>query len=100
MCNAGPYESPDERGPNSSDKVDSPSKARAALTGFVIGAVLPVGYGVYGKLQHYAYVASLGPDQGACGMGAVSALGMIFVVGPFCGAIGSVLGWARQWAVQ
>jgi hypothetical protein len=43
--------------------------------------------------QHYASVSSLGPNEAACGMGALGALAMIFVVGPLCGIVGAFSGW-------
>lgn len=69
------------------------SSKRCALIGFGIGAIAPLAFGVYGLQQHYAYVSSLGPNEAACGMGAVSALAMIFVGGPIFGIIGAVSGW-------
>ena len=63
------------------------------MTGFAFGAAAPVGYGIYGMHQHNIYVASLGPNEGVCGMGALGALAMIFVIGPFCGIVCAGLGW-------
>ncbi len=64
------------------------------MIGFALGAALPVAFGTYGMQQQYAYVASLAPGEAACGMGAFGSLAMILVIGPFCGMIGAVSGWA------
>lgn len=63
------------------------------MIGFALGAAVPVAFGMYGIHQHNIYVASLGPNEGACGMGALGAMAMIFVIGPFCGMIGAGSGW-------
>lgn len=69
------------------------SRWRWAVIGFALGAAVPVAFGMYGIHQHNIYVASLGPNEGACGMGALGALAMIFVIGPFCGMFGAGSGW-------
>ena len=58
-----------------------------------LGAAVPVAFGSYGMYQHNIYLASLGPNEAACGNGALGALAMIFVVGPVCGMIGAGSGW-------
>ena len=63
------------------------------MIGFTVGAAAPVAFGIYGMHQHNIYVASLGPNEAACGMGALGAMAMIFVIGPFCGMIGAGSGW-------
>ncbi len=61
--------------------------------GAVLGMSAPLVLGVYGIQQHYAYIASLPPGGVACGNGAFGPLALIFVVGPFFGAIGGGWGW-------
>ena len=76
----------------------SRSRPRAALLGFAIGAVLPVGYGMYAMYHESVYYASLpqGDDFARCGMGSLAAFMMIFFVGPICGAIGPAAGFAAS----
>jgi len=104
MNDTNPYETPGEHSQAPSLAVPSQLKARWAVAGFLLGAALPVGYGIYGLQQHVVYTASLAPGEGACGMGALAAAMMICVVGPFCGAIGAASGWtaamAKLWAAR
>ena len=61
--------------------------SRPTIIGFVAGAALPVAYGVYVVVHEIAYYASLGPGEGACGMGMCLAYSLIFIVGPVCGSV-------------
>ncbi len=61
--------------------------------GFGLFASPPAAFGIVGMQQHYAYIATLAPNEGACGTGAIIALAMMLVVGPICGAIGAAAGW-------
>ena len=93
MQDDNPYSSPvgETNRPSANQKHNS--RKQWALIGFALGAIVPIGYGVYGMQRHYAYVSSLGPNEAACGMGALGPMAMIFVVGPFCGIIGALSGW-------
>ena len=93
MRDANPYRAPSDPRRNTPVRRKPRSKWRWALTGFALGASLPVGFGIYGMQQHYAYVASLGPNEAACGTAALGFLTLIVVVGPFCGMIGAASGW-------
>ena len=66
---------------------------RWALIGFLLGAALPVGYGIYSVHQFRLYVASLPPNTIACGNAVLGAFVLILVVGPFFGMIGAAFGW-------
>ena len=66
------------------------------LSGLMLGALIPVGYGCYGIYQHQIQLSTLGPDEGVCGMGMLVSLGWIFPGGPFGGLIGgSILAAAK-----
>lgn len=69
------------------------SRWRLAMIGFAVGAAAPVAIGMYGIHQHNIYIASLGPNEDVCGTGALGAMVMIFVIGPFLGMIGACSGW-------
>jgi hypothetical protein len=43
--------------------------------------------------RNQLYLASLSPNEAACGMGALGSFVMIFMIGPFCGMIGAGFGW-------
>lgn len=92
MNDSNPYQSPD----NASRIATVPKKPRSrwkwAMVGFALGAAAPVALGVLGMHQHDMYVASLGPNESACGMIAFGAIVMIFVLGPISGLIGAGLG--------
>lgn len=68
--------------------------SRASITGFVIGAALPVGWDVY-VIAHDEWVnhtsMSLGSEVGYCGLGYLSACLAILIAGPVCGAIGAAI---------
>ena len=93
MQDSNPYQTPDSTSRTAADSDRPRSRWRWALTGFVIAAAAPVSFGMYGMYQHNLYIASLGPNEAACGMGALGSLAMMFVVGPFCGTIGAGAGW-------
>lgn len=93
MSGVNPYRLVDVQGHSAKPTVKPRHKLRRTMIGFFFGAALPVGFGVYGMHQHSAYVASLGPNEAVCGMGAFASFMMIFVVGPFCGMIGAASGW-------
>jgi hypothetical protein len=61
--------------------------SRPTIIGFVTGAALPVSYGVYVFFHEMAYRSSLGPGEGACGMGMCLAYSLILIVGPVCGTV-------------
>ena len=63
------------------------------MIGFALGAAIPVAFGSYGMYQHELYLASLGPNETACGTGSLGSFIMIFMIGPFCGMIGAGAGW-------
>ena len=75
------------------------SRVRWAMIGFVLSAAIPVAFGSYGMYQDQIHLASLGPTEGACGMGALGSLVMIFMIGPFCGMIGAGSGWIA-WGID
>lgn len=61
--------------------------SRPTIFGFVVGAALPVAYGVYIVIHETAHRATLGPGEGACGLGMCLAYSLIFIVGPVCGTV-------------
>lgn len=61
--------------------------------GFALGACVPMVLGLVGMLRHYAYLASLDPNEAACGTGALGPLALIFLVAPSSGSVGAVIGW-------
>lgn len=61
--------------------------SRPTVIGFVAGAALPVVYGVYVIIHETAHRASLGPGEGACGLGMCLAYSLIFIAGPVCGTV-------------
>ena len=91
MQNANPYRSPNNETIKQSARMRA--RKRWILIGFALGASVPMAFGMYGIQQHYIYISTLGPNEAACGMGALGALAMIFVVGPFLDTIGAVSGW-------
>ena len=93
MQDSNPYQVPDSATRTATNIVRPRLRWRWALLGFTIAATAPVAFGMYGMHQHRLYIASLGPNEAACGMGALGALAMIFVIGPFCGMIGGCAGW-------
>ncbi len=93
MSDTNPYRIPDDDGPVQAAAPESQFKARCVLAGFLIGGVIPVGYGIYGLQQQAAYAATLAPGEGMCGMGGMLAMMMICVVGPVLGGIGAGAGW-------
>lgn len=87
------YQPPDGTLPTGANGDQPRSRGRWALTGFFIAAAAPLAFGIYGMHQHHLYIVTLGPNEVACGMGAIGSLAMMFVIGPFCGAIGTGAGW-------
>ena len=96
MQDSNPYQSPHSPSRIGSVTGQQGSRWRWALVGFAIAAAVPVAFGMYGMHQHNLYVASLGPNEAACGMGALGSLAIIFVIGPFCGMIGAGAGWVAS----
>ena len=99
MEDSNPYQSPDSPSRIASVANTPRSRWSWALAGFTIAAAAPVAFGMYGMHQHNLYIASLGPNEAACGMGALGSLAMIFVIGPFCGMIGGGAGWVA-WGID
>ena len=96
MTDVNPYQSPERETLKSRVTPKPGLRKRWALIGFAVGAAAPATFGLYGMQQHYAYVSSLGPNEAACGMGALGAIAMIVVAGPFCGMFGATLGWVTS----
>ena len=93
MKDPNPYQSQESQ-PRSTGPADwRRTRWRWALIGFALGAAVPVAVGIHGMHQHSLSIASLGPNEAACGAGALAALAMMLVVGPFCGMIGAGAGW-------
>jgi len=93
MQESNPYQTPSPSTPAVTASHQPRSRIRWSLTGLALGAAIPVAFGSYGMYQHQLYLASLGPNEAACGMGALASFMMIFIVGPFCGMIGAGCGW-------
>lgn len=94
MSEANPYQAPRSNTVPTFDHRSLPSKAKWALVGAALFASPPIAHGFYLLQHNYEYMASLGPNEAACGMGGLAALVVIFVIGPICGIIGASLGWA------
>jgi hypothetical protein len=71
------------------------ARLRWALIGFGLTAALPVSLGLSSLVYEWVYRASFPhqPNSGWCGMGVLLSYAMIFVVGPFCGLFGAIVGW-------
>lgn len=93
MDNSNPYMTPEQHHRNRDAALESQFKARCALTGFLSGAVLPVGYGIYVFQHEAAHAATLAPGEAMCGSGGMLAMMMICVAGPVLGGIGAAAGW-------
>ena len=93
MENANPYRPSNRAMIQRSAHSIRRSKVRWALVGFALGAAIPWAYGLYGMYQFNVYAASLPPDTGACGNGALASLALIILVGPMCGMVGAAAGW-------
>lgn len=58
------------------------------VTGCMLGAAVPAGFGMYGLWITWSQAAELPPGTGQCGMGALGSLVLIIVVAPICAALG------------
>lgn len=69
---------------------------RPTLAGFLAGSFIPFAYGVQWMANDISYRAAMPklPNQAFCGMGTLGAIALLFVIGPACGAVGAVVGWA------
>ena len=94
MQDSNPYQLPKDRSRNGSANAKPFSRRRWALLGFLIGAIYPIGCGIYGICQFRLYVATLPQGMPVCGMPVLGAYAMILVVGPVFGLIGAALGYA------
>jgi hypothetical protein len=66
----------------------------SAMTGFMLGAAVPLIWGVWLWHDFAAHTAEpLPPGVGHCGMPALGAMFLILFGWPFGGAIGAVLGF-------
>jgi len=98
MRDANPYQSPQANG-STLESGDTPrSKLRWAVRGFVVGAAVPVGFGLYGLAESWWYAAtvSLGPNEALCGN--PLPLFLIILGGPLFGFTGAMIGAVAAWA--
>jgi hypothetical protein len=98
MDNQNPYQSPGSRSTPLIPSTNPPSRWRAALIGFAVGATLPVGFAVYLLYQESTYQASLpkGEEMAACGTTKLVAIFLMVVGGPLCGAVGAAFSVVAQ----
>jgi len=66
------------------------------VLGFLLGAALPICFGLRAMFQFNQYVTSLPPNTPVCGNPQLGALVMIIVVGPIGGLIGAASGWVAN----
>jgi len=67
---------------------------RNAIVGFVIGAAIPVTFGVYVIHDFYAAIAAEPPGVAACGMPFLFGFAVILFGGPLGGVLGSAIALA------
>ena len=75
----------------------SPGTKRSAWKwagyGFVVGAVIPIGLGIYSLWSDAAYhTAHPEVDQYRCGLGGLAVMVAIFIMPPIFGCIGALVG--------